>query len=335
MTENAKLTKKDFTSDQEVKWCPGCGDYAILSSMQLAMAQIGVPPHNVAVISGIGCSSRFPYYVESYGMHSIHGRAPAITSGVKTANPDLDVWMITGDGDSLSIGGNHFIHILRRNLNVNIILFNNQIYGLTKGQYSPTSKKGTVTKSSPYGSIDRTFDPAELAMGSGCTFYARTMDTDPKHMIETFKQAHAHKGTSLVEVLQNCVIFNDKVHEQYADRTTRDDFSVRLEIGKPLIFGKDRNKGLILKDFNLEVVTLGENAITEADLVIHDPTSKALAHMLADLHAPEKPVAIGVLRKLEEAVYEEDMALQISTIKDKKGKMSIKELLNSGETWSV
>ncbi|MBT4791703.1 MAG: 2-oxoacid:ferredoxin oxidoreductase subunit beta [Halobacteriovoraceae bacterium] len=335
MTENPKLTKKDFVSNQEVKWCPGCGDYAILSSVQLAMAQLGVQPHNVAVISGIGCSSRFPYYVDSFGMHSIHGRAPAVTSGVKIANPALDVWMITGDGDSLSIGGNHFIHILRRNIDINIVLFNNQIYGLTKGQYSPTSKQGTVTKSSPYGSLDRTFNPAELAMGSGATFYARTMDTDPKHMIETFKAAHAHKGTSLVEVLQNCVIFNDKVHEQYTARATRDDYSVRLEAGKPLVFGKDKNKGLILKGFSLEVVTIGEDGITEADLVVHDPSSRALAQMLADLHAPEKPVAIGVLRQVEEEVYETELVKQMDSVVAKKGKMNIKELINSGETWTV
>lgn len=335
MTENPKLTKKSFISDQEVKWCPGCGDYAILSSVQLAMAQIGIPPHETAVISGIGCSSRFPYYMNTYGMHSIHGRAPAFASGVKVANPDLNVWMITGDGDSLSIGGNHFIHILRRNVNVNIILFNNEIYGLTKGQYSPTSKQGTVTKSSPYGSIDRTFNPADLALGSGSTFFARTMDTDPKHMIETFKAAQNHKGTSLVEVLQNCVIFNDKVHEQYTSRTTRDDFSVRLEAGKPLIFGKEKNKGLILKDFNLEVVTIGENGITEADIVVHDPKSKALSQMLADLKAPEKPVAIGVLKQVEDEVYDEAVMAQMKAVKEKKGSTNIKALLHSGETWTV
>lgn len=335
MTEEKKLTKKDFISDQEVKWCPGCGDYAILSSVQMAMAQLGIAPHETAVISGIGCSSRFPYYVSTYGMHSIHGRAPAFASGVKTANPDLTVWMITGDGDSLSIGGNHFIHLLRRNLDINMILFNNQIYGLTKGQYSPTSEKGTVTKSSPYGSIDRTFNPAELAMGSGVTFFARTMDTDPKHMIETFKAAHAHKGTSLVEVLQNCVIFNDKVHDLYTSRSTRNDHSVRLEAGQPLIFGAEKNKGLILKGFELEVVTIGENGISESDLVVHDPKSSALAHMLANLHAPEKPVAIGVLRQVEAPVYEEEMIAQVKAVTDKKGVKKIKDLLVSGETWTV
>ncbi len=335
MTETVKLTKKQFVSDQEVKWCPGCGDYAILSSMQLAMAQLGVEPHNVAVISGIGCSSRLPYYVDSYGMHSIHGRAAAIASGVKTANPELSVWTGTGDGDSLSIGGNHFIHVLRRNIDLNIVLFNNQIYGLTKGQYSPTSKPGTVTKSSPYGSIDRTFNPAELALGAGVTFYARTLDTDPKHMIAMFKEAHAHKGTALIEVLQNCVIFNDKVHEQYTARATRDDYSVRLEAGKPLIFGKEKNKGLILKDFKLEVVTIGEDGITEADLVVHDPTSRALAQMLADLHAPEKPVALGVFRQVENDVYDEDMISQMKEVEAKKGKTSIKDILSSGETWTV
>lgn len=335
MTETVKLKKKDYSSDQDVKWCPGCGDYAILSSVQLAMAQLGLPTHEVAVIAGIGCSSRFPYYMKTYGMHTIHGRAPAFASGVKLTNPDLSVWMITGDGDSLSIGGNHFIHLIRRNLDINVILFNNEIYGLTKGQYSPTSKIGTVTKSSPYGSLDRSFTPAKLAMGAGSTFYARTLDTDPKHMIETFKKAHAHKGTSIVETLQNCLIFNDKIHDSYTNRTTRDDFSVRLETGKPLIFGKENNKGIVLKGFDLEVVTIGENGITEADLVVHDPKNGSLANLLGDMKPPEMPMALGVIREFDDAVYEDDVVKQVKDVTAQKGKGNIKDLLYGGDTWEV
>jgi len=331
-----KLKKKDFISDQEVKWCPGCGDYAILSSIQMCMAQIGIPPHETTIISGIGCSSRFPYYMNTYGMHSIHGRAPAFVTGAKSTNPNQSMWMITGDGDSLSIGGNHFIHLIRRNVDVNVILFNNEIYGLTKGQYSPLSKTGLKTKSSPYGSIDRSFNPAELAMGSGSSFYARTLDTDPKHMIETFKKAQAHKGTSIVEVLQNCVIFNDKVHDQYTNRATRDDHSVRVEEGQPLIFGKDKDKGLILKGFNLEVVTIGENGVKEKDLVVHDPTNPALASMLANMRAPEMPMPLGVLKQVHgENVYDEDINIQVAAVTEQKGVGSIKSLLHSGDTWDV
>lgn len=333
MTENIKLTKKDFTSDQEVKWCPGCGDYAILSSTQMAMSKIGIPPHKVCVISGIGCSSRFPYYVNTFGMHSIHGRAPAIASGVKLQNPDLSVWIITGDGDSLSIGGNHFAHIIRRNLDVNILLFNNEIYGLTKGQYSPTSKTGIHTKSTPYGSLDRSFSPAQFAMGAGSTFFARTIDTDPKHMIETFQKAQEHKGTSVVEILQNCVIFNDKVHDEYTNRTTRDDHTVRLENGRPMVFGKEKDMALVQDGFGFKTEKF-EGDIP-ANTVIHDEGSEGLSHLLAQLEGANGIVPLGVLRKLSIGdSYEESFHAQINAEKAK-GSKTIKDLLHSGNTWRV
>lgn len=332
MTEMPKLTKKDFSSDQEVKWCPGCGDYAILSATQMAMSKIGIPPHKVCVVSGIGCSSRFPYYMNTYGMHSIHGRAPAVATGVKAQNPDLTVWIITGDGDSLSIGGNHLAHILRRNLDVNIILFNNEIYGLTKGQYSPTSKIGTVTKSTPYGSIDRRFTPAKFAFGAGATFFARSIDTDPKHMMDIMQKAQAHKGTSLIEIYQNCNIFNDGVHDEYTHRKTRDDVSVRLEAGQPMIFGKDKDKGLIRDGFDFKVVDVAGN---EDKLIVHDPTDMTLSQLLTNLNGANGPIPIGVFRSIESAIYEEDMHAQIDDVVAKKGKGKFKDILHSGNTWTV
>ncbi len=332
MTEQPKLTKKDFISDQEVKWCPGCGDYAILSSAQMAMAKIGVPPKDVCVISGIGCSSRFPYYVESFGMHSIHGRAPAVATGVKLQNPDLSVWIITGDGDGLSIGGNHLAHILRRNLDVNILLFNNEIYGLTKGQYSPTSHTGTTTKSTPFGSIDRAFTPAKFAMGAGATFFARTIDTDPKHMVEVFQQAAAHKGTSLVEIMQNCIIFNDKVHDEYTNRITRDDHTVRLEAGKPMIFGKDKDRGLIQEGFHFKEVPVEGN---EENLFVHDPSDECLSHILTNLDGHNGPIPLGVIRSIETSTYEENFDNQIKEVKQDSGIGKIQDLLYSGNTWEV
>lgn len=333
MSENVKLTKKDFTSDQQVKWCPGCGDYAILSATQLAMAKIGVPPHQVAVISGIGCSSRFPYYMGTYGMHSIHGRAPAVATGLKLQNPDLSVWIITGDGDGLSIGGNHLAHIIRRNLDVNILLFNNEIYGLTKGQYSPTSKVGTTTKSTPFGSIDRPFSPAKFALGCGSTFFARTIDTDPKHMMEVMQQAHAHKGTSVIEIYQNCIIFNDKVHDAYTNRTTRDDASVRLQAGQPMIFGKENDKALVMDGFNLKVANVNE--VDEAQIVKHDAQNENLIHALATLENPDFPVPIGVIKEIKAPVYNEQLHMQLDAVKSQKGAGKFKDLLMSGETWEV
>lgn len=329
-----KLKKKDFSNDQAVKWCPGCGDYAILSAAQMAMAQIGIEPHKVAVVSGIGCSSRFPYYMGTYGMHSIHGRAPGFATGLKLHNPDLSVWIITGDGDGLSIGGNHLAHIIRRNVDVNIILFNNEIYGLTKGQYSPTSKPGLKTKSTPFGSLDRAFSPARFALGCGSTFYARTIDTDPKHMIEVFKEAQAHRGTSVIEVYQNCVIFNDKVHDDYTNRATRDESSIRLENGEPMIFGKEKNKGVVVEDFKLKVVSLDENYKVE-DLVVHDSSNEGLVHMLTNLEADEL-VPIGVIKKAPDVdTYDKVFKDQINEQVKICGKGKISDLLHSGETWKV
>ncbi|RLA62721.1 MAG: 2-oxoacid:ferredoxin oxidoreductase subunit beta [Epsilonproteobacteria bacterium] len=335
MTEMPTYKKKDFVSDQEVKWCPGCGDYAILSSVQLAMTKIGKDKKDIVFISGIGCSSRFPYYMDTYGMHTIHGRAPGFATGLKLANPNLEVWLVTGDGDGLSIGGNHLIHILRRNINVNIILFNNEIYGLTKGQYSPTSEPGLVTKSSPYGSIDRPFSIASLAIGAGVTFFAKTIDTDPKHMIEVFQKASEHKGTSMIEVYQNCVIFNDKVHDEYTNRMKRDDTTLRLEDGKPMIFGKEKNKGIHWGGDKPEVVTIGENGISESDLMVHDEKDIFKAHMYSAFHHPEFPVPLGVLRQVERPVYEESVVNQINQVVEKKGPGDMSKLLKSGETWEV
>ncbi len=332
MTENIKLTKKDFTSDQEVKWCPGCGDYAILSATQMAMSKIGIPPHQVCVISGIGCSSRFPYYVNTFGMHSIHGRAPAVASGVKIQNPDLSVWIITGDGDGLSIGGNHLAHIIRRNLDVNILLFNNEIYGLTKGQYSPTSTPGLKTKSTPYGSLDRSFTPAKFAMGAGATFFARTIDTDPKHMIEVFQAAQAHKGTSIVEIYQNCIIFNDKVHDEYTNRQTRDDVTVRLEEGKPMIFGKNKDRGLVQNGFRFDEVSIEGN---EDKVFIHNPADDCLAQILTNLNGSNGPIPLGVIKKVESSIYEEDLNQQITDQIEQRGRGNIQDLLLSGNTWEI
>ncbi|MCO4794351.1 MAG: 2-oxoacid:ferredoxin oxidoreductase subunit beta [Bacteriovoracaceae bacterium] len=333
MTENPTYKKKDFVSDQEVRWCPGCGDYAILSAVQLAMTKIGRKKEDIVFVSGIGCSSRFPYYMNTYGLHTIHGRAPGFASGIKSANPNLSVWLITGDGDGLSIGGNHLIHILRRNVDVNLILFNNEIYGLTKGQYSPTSQPGLVTKSSPYGSIDRSFTPAKLAIGAGSTFFARTMDTDPKHMQEICLAAEEHEGASLIEAYQNCVIFNDGVHELFTNRKTRDDHCVFIEHEKPMIFGKDKNKGIKLTGSTLEVVTLGENGVTEADLLVHNETDERLAFMLAGMRGPELPVAIGVLYRVKDIHYDEEICKQVEEVKAKKGPGDMTALLHSGETW--
>lgn len=335
MTEEIKYTKKDFISDQEVKWCPGCGDYAILSSVQLSLTKIGKKKEDIVCISGIGCSSRFPYYLNTYGLHTIHGRAPTFASGLKATNPDLSVWVVTGDGDGLSIGGNHLIHVLRRNVDLNILLFNNEIYGLTKGQYSPTSKQGLVTKSTPYGSIDHSFSPAKIALGAGSTFFARTLDTDPKHMMQIFQEAEKHRGTSLIEIYQNCVIFNDKVHEAYTKRGERDDTSVRLEHGKPMIYGNDSDKGLILKGTKIEVVNIGENGVTEADLLIHDETDTNLSHILSNLNYPDFPVPIGVMRRVEKTTYDSLINEQLKDIKEKKGLGDMNALLRSGDTWEV
>lgn len=335
MSEMCSYTKKDFVSDQEVKWCPGCGDYVILSSLQEAVARSGKKKEDIVCVSGIGCSSRLPYYMNTYGFHTIHGRAPSIATGIKLANPELSVWIITGDGDGLSIGGNHFIHALRRNVDMNILLFNNQIYGLTKGQYSPTSEMGKITKSTPYGSIDRVFRPSMLALGAGCTFVAKTIDSDPKGMTEMMTEANKHKGSSFIEIYQNCVIFNDKAHEVYSNRATRADMTLMVEHGRAMVFGKDKNKGIRLNGLKLEVVELGPK-YSEADLLVHDKHNEALAYMLVNhSHPPEFPMVLGVLYQKEESTYDYLMEEQLKAVQAKKGKGRFKDLLYSGETWSV
>jgi len=332
---NAEYTKKDFVSDQEVKWCPGCGDYVILSAIQTAMTKIGRKREDVVCVSGIGCSSRFPYYLNTYGYHTIHGRATAVASGIKTANPDLSVWVITGDGDSLSIGGNHFIHTLRRNIDMNIILFNNQIYGLTKGQYSPTSVQGQITKSSPYGSLDRPFSPAKLAFGASATFIARTTDTHAKQIEAIMIEAEEHRGTSFVEVYQNCVIFNDGCHSEYSDKKSRDDHSIILEQGKPMIFGSEVKKGIILDKLTLKVVELG-STYSEADCLVHDKTNEMLAALLVTMDTnPSMPKLYGVLYAVKDVTYNDQVANQIAEIKAVKGEGDFKKRLNSGDTWEV
>ncbi len=336
MSENPiiQYTAKDFSSDQEVRWCPGCGDYAILKSVQKAMPEIGVSKEDIVFISGIGCSSRFPYYMDTYGFHSIHGRAPAVASGVKLANPKLSVWQITGDGDALAIGGNHFIHVLRRNIDINILLFNNRIYGLTKGQFSPTTSLGHKTKTSPQGSIDNPFNPGELALGARAQFFARIEDINPKGMTEIFVQAAKHKGTSLIEILQNCVIFNDKVFSDWTAKEVKADTFLRVEHGKPMIFGKDNNKGIIQNGFKLEVVTIGENGVSESDLVVHDAHEEdiTLHMMLVNL---QMPMVTGVIRAVESETFEARMEQQVKEVRAKTKFKTVDDLLSSGETWVI
>ena len=337
MSETNTLTKKDFSSDQEVRWCPGCGDYAILNAVQSLLPKLGIPKEKVVFISGIGCSSRFPYYMSTYGFHTIHGRAAAIASGLKLSNPDLTIFMVSGDGDSLSIGGNHFIHTIRRNMDINILLFNNEIYGLTKGQYSPTSPTGLVTKSSPYGSLDRSFSAASLAIGAEATFYARATDTEPKYLQEVIQRAVTHKGTSVVEILQNCVIFNDGAHQWTTDRVTKSDHQLRLEHGKPMSFGEEGNKGIRLNGIKPEVVTVGKDGRVESDLLVHDEKADepTLAYFLSRMREPEFPTPIGVFRAVEAPVYNEQVYQQLEDVKNKKGEGNLRKLLYSGDTWEV
>ena len=333
-TIEKKYTFKDFASDQEVRWCPGCDDYVILRAMQKALPEMGVKKEDVVFISGIGCSSRFPYYIDSYGMHGIHGRAAAISSGVKLANPDLSVWMITGDGDSLAIGGNHFIHVLRRNLDLNIILFNNEIYGLTKGQFSPTSLLGQKTKSSPFGNTQPPFQPGELALGARARFFARLGGNTPKEMTQLFIDAEKFKGTSLIEILQNCVIFNDGCFTQYTDKAVRADKQIFLEHGKPMIFGKEKDKGIVLNGLKLETVTIGENGITQEDLLVHDAKCEdnTLHQMLVKM---EDPLATGIIRSFTEDTFE-DREQQLTDEVQKTSKFSkVDDLFFSGETYEV
>jgi 2-oxoglutarate ferredoxin oxidoreductase subunit beta len=334
--KNITYKPQDFKSDQEVRWCPGCGDYAVLNSIHRAMAEIGVSPDNTVVISGIGCSSRLPYYMNTYGMHTIHGRASAIATGVKTANPDLTVWQVTGDGDCLAIGGNHFIHAVRRNVDLNIVIFNNEIYGLTKGQYSPTSRLGFVSKSSPYGTVEEPFRPAELTFGARGTFFARTLDADLKTSQDVMVQAAKHKGCSVIEALVNCVIFNDGTHKYISDKEARADRTIVLKDGEPMIFGKNNDKGLIIEGFSLKAVTIGENGITEKDILVHDakcpdPTLHfKLGNMKGDL-----PVALGVIRNVEAPSYDQAVKKQIADVQEKLPSRTLEDFLHTLETWEI
>ena len=332
-----QYTAKDFKSDQYVRWCPGCGDYAVLNSLQKVMADLGVAPHETAVVSGIGCSSRLPYYTSSYGFHTIHGRGAAVATGVKVANPRLTVWQITGDGDCLAIGGNHFIHSVRRNVDINVLLFNNQIYGLTKGQYSQTTKKGYVTKSSPYGTVERPFRPAELTLGSRGTFFGRLLDVDLKNAQATMTAAAKHKGTSVIECLVNCVIFNDGAHSWLSEKESRAVRLIFLEHGKPMIFGKEGNKGLVQEGFKLKVVTIGEGGYTKEDILVHDACCEdaTLHTMLAMMEGPEFPIAMGVIRSVADETYDEAVESQIAEIQAKSKLKSFDDLIDSCEQWEM
>lgn len=324
------LTVKDYASDQEVRWCPGCGDYAILKTIQKLMPTFEQPKENQVFISGIGCSSRFPYYMNTFGFHTIHGRAPAVATGVKLANPELDVWVITGDGDGFSIGGNHMLHVLRRNVDLQILLFNNEIYGLTKGQYSPTSQTGTRSPSSPSGSIDLPLSPCEVAIGSGGTFIARTIDTEAKHLAAVVTRGHEHTGATFIEILQNCPIYNDGIFDQVKDKKIAADFKVELSHGEPIVFGKEREQGIRLNHDNLKLELVDA---TSDDVLIHDETNKVLATMLATMKGPDFPVAVGVIYREEKATYVDDSQQQLISVRAAQGSMS--ELLQSGHTWEV
>jgi 2-oxoglutarate/2-oxoacid ferredoxin oxidoreductase subunit beta len=335
-TASAKLTIKDFQSDQDVRWCPGCGDYSVLAQLQRVFPEFPHPKENYVAISGIGCSSRFPYYVDIYGLHGIHGRAPAIATGVKLANPKLDVWVATGDGDGLSIGGNHMIHMLRRNVNIKVLLFNNQIYGLTKGQFSPTSQLGQVTKSTPAGVIDPPFVPVSLALGAGATLVARTMDRDPKHMQEMIRRVEKHHGSAFIEIYQNCVVFNDGAFFKYTEKETRDDNVVYLDHGKPLIFGKNKEKGIRLNGFTPEAVNITEGKFSVNDLLVHNENDSTLAFILANMiHNPDLPRPMGIFLSQNRDTYEDAMVAQIARAKAKKGEGDLQKLLDGEETWVI
>lgn len=327
-----KLTIKDYASDQEVRWCPGCGDYAILKTIQKLMPELDKPKENQVFISGIGCSSRFPYYMNTYGFHTIHGRAPAIATGVKLANPELDVWVITGDGDGFSIGGNHMLHVLRRNVDLQILLFNNEIYGLTKGQYSPTSQLGTQSPSSPKGSIDLPLSPCAVALGAGSTFVARSIDTEAKHLSAVVTRGHAHKGAAFIEILQNCPIYNDGIFEHVKDKKVAAENRVELVHGEPVIFGAANDKAIRLnrQSLALEVIDVAGN---ESDILVHDENNRVLASMLAAMHGPDFPVAIGVIYREEKSSFIDDTVKQLLDTRVARG--DLQQLLRSGHTWEV
>jgi 2-oxoglutarate ferredoxin oxidoreductase subunit beta len=336
--KEVKLTAKDFASDQDVRWCPGCGDYSILAQAQRIFPDLGIPKEKIVWVSGIGCSSRFPYYMNTYGFHGIHGRAPAIATGIKLARPDLSVWVATGDGDLLSIGGNHFIHTCRKNVDLKILLFNNRIYGLTKGQYSPTSEKGKITKSTPFGSIDYPFNPVTLAIGANCSFVARSIDRDPKHLQLVIKRAAEHKGTAFIEIYQNCNIFNDGAFELLTEKDTKDDNVLVLEHDKPMVFGKNKDKGIIVDGTTPKVVSLTDGKYSVNDLLVHNEfdNSVVLAYLLGQMsNEPEFPTPIGIFRQVEKPTYDGDMHKQIESIKAKRGEGDLEKLLFSGNTWEV
>ena len=333
--ENQLLTKKDFVSDQEVRWCPGCGDYAILSSVQKVFPDLGIPKENFLIVSGIGCSSRFPYYMDTYGFHSIHGRAPAVATGAKIANPELSVWLITGDGDAMSIGGNHFIHILRRNVDLNILMFNNQIYGLTKGQYSPTSEIGKVTKSTPMGSLDYPFNPPQLALGANGTFIARTIDRDQKHLGSILKEAHGHRGTSFIEIYQNCNIFNDGAFSELTEKETKANTQLVLEHGQPMTFGADDQKGLKLDGSNFIVVEIGDK-YSKDDILVHNKFDRNLGMLLSGItYTPNLPVPLGILYQEQKPSYEQMLIDQIDESIKSKGKGDLQKTLLGTNHWTV
>jgi 2-oxoglutarate ferredoxin oxidoreductase subunit beta len=336
---DAVLTAKDFATDQEVRWCPGCGDYSILAQVQKVMPTLGIPRENIVIVSGIGCSSRFPYYMNTYGMHSIHGRATAVASGLKAARPELSVWIVTGDGDALSIGGNHTMHLLRRNFDVNVLLFNNQIYGLTKGQYSPTSEEHKITKSTPYGSIDHPFNPLALAMGADGSFIARSMDRDPKHLQQMLLRAQGHRGTSFLEIYQNCNIFNDGAFEVFTEKGSKVEETLMLEQGQPLIFGAEKNKGIRLDGYKPQVVML-EDGYTPEDLWIHDERDFYKAQILVRLFDDPSmvnhfPRPFGVFYATERACYEDVMTMQVEEVIATKGPGDLDKLLRGSETWEI
>jgi 2-oxoglutarate ferredoxin oxidoreductase subunit beta len=341
MSENGgdvlTLTKKDFSSDQETRWCPGCGDYAILASVQGFMPELGIPPERIVFVTGIGCAGRFVYYMDTYGMHGIHGRAPALATGVATARPDLSVWVVSGDGDALSIGGNHLIHALRRNVPVKVLLFNNQIYGLTKGQYSPTSEQGKVTKSTPFGSQDHPFNPIALALGAEATFVARTVDTDKEHMLGTLRAAAAHQGAAFVEIYQNCNVFNDGAFDAVRDKKQKATNQIKLEHGRPIRFGAEDERGVVRGELGrlelAEVAEVGEDALVVHDAERDDP---GLAFELAQLAArPVGPTPVGVFRSIRRAVYAEGLSDELEQNRADAGKDELHELLHSGDTWTV
>ncbi|MGH7162013.1 MAG: 2-oxoacid:ferredoxin oxidoreductase subunit beta [Planctomycetota bacterium] len=334
-TAGPALTKKDFVSNQVVRWCPGCGDYAILNSAQHVFAELGIPRERIVIVSGIGCSSRFPYYVESYGFHTIHGRAPGLATGLKVARPELSVWVVTGDGDGLSIGGNHLIHALRRNVDLKILLFNNRIYGLTKGQTSPTSEFGKKTKSTPAGSVDRPVNPIRIALAAEATLVARSVDVFNEHLRKTLHRAAEHRGSAFVEIFQNCNIFNDGAWVGITERDRRDDQILFLEHGKPMRFGKELEKGIRLRGLRPEVVRIGEAGVTEAELLVHDEADPSLAYLLSRLGPPEFPTPMGVFHRASVPSYEENIARQLAEAKAKQGDGDLLRLIHSGDVWEV